>query len=84
MVGFTDSYWVSDLDDQKYTGRYVFTLGSRPITWACKKQSSLTLTSAEAKYRAIVQASKEAMWLQQILSEFGFEKQHPTTLWCDN
>ena len=24
------------------------------------------------------------MWLQQILSEFGFEQQHPTTLWCDN
>lgn len=24
------------------------------------------------------------MWLRQILSEFGFEKQHPTTLWCDN
>ena len=24
------------------------------------------------------------MWLWQILSEFVFEKKHPTTLWCDN
>ena len=24
------------------------------------------------------------MWLWQILSKFGFEQQHPTTLWCDN
>jgi hypothetical protein len=24
------------------------------------------------------------LWLRQILSEFGFEKQHPTSLWCDN
>ena len=24
------------------------------------------------------------MWLRQILSEFGFQQQHPTTLWCDN
>jgi hypothetical protein len=24
------------------------------------------------------------MWLRQILLEFGFEQQHPTTLWCDN
>jgi len=24
------------------------------------------------------------VWLLQILSEFGFQQQHPTTLWCDN
>jgi len=84
LVGFTDSYWVSDLDDQKYTGRYVFTLGSRPITWACKKQSVIFLSSAEAKYRPTIKASKEAMWLRQILSKFGFQHQHLTTLWCDN
>eukprot|EP00253_Pinus_taeda_P024109 PITA_24109 len=38
----------------------------------------------EAEYRGAVEASKEALWLRQILSEFGFEQQHPTTLWCDN
>ena len=84
MVGFIDSYWAGDPDDRKSTVGYVFTLGSGPITWTCKKQSALALSSAEAEYRATVQASKEAMWLRQILSEFGFEQQHPTTLWCDN
>eukprot|EP00253_Pinus_taeda_P020466 PITA_20466 len=63
---------------------YVFTLGSRTITWACKKQSAISLSSAEAKYRGVVEASKEALWLRQILLEFGFQQQHPTTLWCDN
>eukprot|EP00253_Pinus_taeda_P032314 PITA_32314 len=38
----------------------------------------------EAEYRGAVEASREALWLRQILSEFGFEQQHPTTLWCDN
>eukprot|EP00253_Pinus_taeda_P023918 PITA_23918 len=38
----------------------------------------------EAEYRGAVEASKEALWFRQILSEFGFEQQHPTTLWCDN
>ena len=84
LVGFTDSDWAGDPDDRKSTAGYVFTLGSGPITWACKKQSALALSSAEAEYHAAVQASKEAMWLRQILSEFGFEQQHPTTLWCDN
>jgi hypothetical protein len=32
----------------------------------------------------VVNASQEALWLRQILSEFGFQQQHPTSLWCDN
>eukprot|EP00253_Pinus_taeda_P026375 PITA_26375 len=84
LVGFTDSDWDGDPDDRNSTVGYVFTLGSGPITWACKKQGAVSLSSAEAEYRGVVEASKEALWLRQILSEFGFEQQHPTTLWCDN
>eukprot|EP00253_Pinus_taeda_P029013 PITA_29013 len=84
LVGFTDSDWAGDPDDRKSTAGYVFTLGSGPITWACKKQAAISFSSAEAEYRGAVEASKEALWLRQILSELGFEQQHPTTLWCDN
>eukprot|EP00253_Pinus_taeda_P014348 PITA_14348 len=71
-----ESHW----KEAKRTLRYV----RGPITWACKKQAAISLSSAEAEYRGAVEASKEALWLRQILSEFGFEQQHPTTLWCDN
>eukprot|EP00253_Pinus_taeda_P028629 PITA_28629 len=54
LVGFTDSDWVGDPDDQKSTAGYVFTLGSGPITWACKKQSVIYFSSAEAEYRGAV------------------------------
>jgi hypothetical protein len=37
LVGFTDSYWVSDPDDHNSTEGYVFILGSGLVTWACKK-----------------------------------------------
>ena len=72
LAGFTDSDWAGDPDDRKSTAGYVFTLGSGPITWACKKQAAISLSSAEAEYRGAVEASKEALWLHQILSEFGF------------
>jgi hypothetical protein len=32
----------------------------------------------------VVNASQEALWLRQILLEFGFQHHHPTSLWCDN
>eukprot|EP00253_Pinus_taeda_P026575 PITA_26575 len=84
LVGFTDSDWAGDPDDQKSIAGYVFTLGSRPITWACKKQNANSLSSTEEKYCGTIEASKEALWVHQILSEFGFQQQHPNTLWCDN
>jgi hypothetical protein len=65
MVGFTDSYWASDPDDRKSTASYVFSLGSGPVTWACKKQLAIALSSAEVEYRAAVNASQEALWLQK-------------------
>eukprot|EP00253_Pinus_taeda_P015153 PITA_15153 len=72
LVGFTNSDWAGEADDRKSTAGYVFTLGSGPITWACKKQVAISLSSAEVEYRGAVEASKEALWLCQILSEFGF------------
>jgi hypothetical protein len=84
LAGFTDSDWVGNPDDRKSTAGYVFSLGSRPVTWDCKKQQANALSSAEAEYRAAVNSSQEALWLRQILSEFGFQLLHPTNLWCDN
>eukprot|EP00253_Pinus_taeda_P013109 PITA_13109 len=58
---------------EKSTVGYVFTLGFGPIAWACKKQSAISLSSIEAEYCGIVEDSKEALWLRQILLEFGFQ-----------
>jgi hypothetical protein len=68
LVGFIDSDWVGDPDDQNSIAGYVFNLGSRPVTWAYKKQQAIALSSAEAEYQATINASQEALWLQQILS----------------
>ena len=57
LVGFTDLDWVSDPDDQKPTAGYVFSLGTGPVTWVCKKQQALSLSLAEEKYQAVVNAN---------------------------
>ena len=63
LVGFTDSDWVGDLDDRKSTTGYVFSLGYGPVSWDCKKQQALTLSSAEVEYRAAFNVSQEALWI---------------------
>ena len=84
LVGFNDSNWASDPDDRKSIAGYVFSLGSGPVTWAYKKQQALALSLAETEYQATVNAIQESLCLGNILSEFGFEQQQPTPLWCDN
>jgi hypothetical protein len=73
LVGFTNSNWANNHDDQKSTAGYVFSLGSGPVTWAYKKQQAITLSSAEEEYPTTVNASQEFLWLRHILSEFVFE-----------
>ena len=63
LVGFTDSDWTSNPDDRKSTVGYVFSLGSGPVTWACKKQQALSLSPVEAEYQAATNASQEALCL---------------------
>ena len=55
FVGFTDSDWDSDPNDPESTVGYVFILGSRPITWACKKKGSLALSFIEGEYCVALQ-----------------------------
>jgi hypothetical protein len=56
LIGFTYSHWVDDPDDRKSIASYVFKLGLGLVTWACKKQQAIALSSAEVEYRASVNA----------------------------
>ncbi|KAJ4706604.1 Retrovirus-related Pol polyprotein from transposon TNT 1-94 [Melia azedarach] len=49
-----------------------------------KKQSVVSLSSAEAEYRALYHATTELTWLRILLSELGFGPKKPMLLFCDN
>ena len=73
LIGFTDSDWAGDSTDIKSTSGYVFMLVEGPISWSSKKQSAIALSSTEAKYRGVLNAATQCLWLQGILGECGFE-----------
>jgi hypothetical protein len=59
LVGFINSVWVGDPDDWKSISGYVFSLGSRLVTWTCKKQQTIALSLGEEEYRATINARRE-------------------------
>jgi hypothetical protein len=69
LIEFTDSDWDGDKIDHASTSGYSLCLCSRPICWSSKKQVVISLSSAEAEYRGVVNITIQAMWLQYFLTE---------------
>ena len=43
---------------------YLYTLGGFVISWKAMLQSSVTLSTTEAEYKAVTAAAKEGIWLR--------------------
>ncbi|XP_031272861.1 pentatricopeptide repeat-containing protein At1g73400, mitochondrial-like [Pistacia vera] len=69
LVGFVDSDFTGDRDSRKSTTTYCFTLGGNCISWKSKLQPLVALTTTEAKYVALTDGFKEAIWMQGLLTE---------------
>ena len=69
LSGWSDSDWGEDVDNQKSTSGYVYTLAGRAIAWQSKKQTTVALSSTEAEYVAIALLAKERIWIKAILEE---------------
>eukprot|EP00965_Chrysotila_dentata_P130047 4298490-Pleurochrysis_carterae.AAC.1 len=63
LVGFSDSDWAT----RHSTTGYVFIYNRAAISWASKKQASVSLSSCEAKIVAASEATKEAVYLRSLL-----------------
>jgi hypothetical protein len=83
IYGVCDANWINKDVDYHSIGGYVFYLGGGPISWKCKPQSLVALSSMEAEYISLGEAVKEAIWLRGLMKELGFTQQ-PTVIYMDS
>lgn len=76
--------WASDLLDKQSTSGFCVYLGPNLVTWCCKKQATVSRSSAEAEYRSLVIAVAELMWIQSLLRELRVQLPNKPVLFCDN
>ncbi|UYV60538.1 K02A2.6-like [Cordylochernes scorpioides] len=74
LIGFSDADFAGDLDTRKSTTGYVFMLNNGPISWCSQKQNCVSLSTTESEYIAASKATKEAIWLRQLLRELHQEQ----------
>ena len=82
-VGYVDSDYAGNIDDKGPTTGYVFTLSRGPICWRSILQSLIAVSTTEAEYMAVAEATKEALWLKGLVKELGLN-QGGVQLHCDS
>lgn len=84
LVGYSDSDFAADQDTRRSQLGFIYLLNGGPVSWTSTQQKSVSVSTTEAEYVALSEASKEAIWLRRLLSDMGKTQENPTILWGDN
>ena len=84
LIGYCDSDFAGDKDSRRSTTGFVFTFNNGAISWSSKLQATVAASTTEAEYMAAASATKEALWLRELMSTFNINMNSPVEIFCDN
>ncbi|CAI7733105.1 unnamed protein product [Closterium sp. NIES-54] len=79
-----DSSYTDDVETQRSTQGYCFSLGAGAVSWRSTRSSSVASSSAEAEIYAGAMAAQELRWLTFLLADLGEQPRSAPTLYADN
>ena len=83
LLGYSDSDYAGCKVTRKSTTGTCQFIGRSLVSWSSKKQNSVALSTAEAKYVAAGACCVQLLWMKQTLKDFGCELTKISLL-CDN
>lgn len=84
LYGYADATWADDRIERKSNSGRIIYFNGGTISWGCNKQNMVALSSCEAEFISISEASKEVKWLRQLLEEMHEQIETPTKIFEDN
>jgi hypothetical protein len=83
FIAYVDSNYRAYLYKTRSLVSYVFTVGGCAVSWRACLQPTLALSTIEAEYDAVCDASKDVVWLKGLYAEFCGDASC-ITLSCDS
>jgi hypothetical protein len=71
VAGFSDADWANDLDTRRSTTGFVVMLNNGAVSWKSQRQPTVALSTMEAEYMALTEATKEMKWIRALLEEMN-------------
>src|SRR6202035_3453106 len=71
LMAYVDSDWAADKNTRRSVTGYFFKVANSTFCWQSRAQKTIALSSTEAEYMALSDCSRQAIWLQTLLSELG-------------
>ena len=71
VQGYVDADYGGDVDNRRSTTCYIFTVGTTTVSWMSQVQNIVALSTTEAEYVAVTEASKEMIWLLRLVNRVG-------------
>lgn len=84
VSAFSDSDWVGCKETRRLTTGFCTYLGDNLVSWSAKKQTTVSRSSTEAKYRAMAETCAELTWIAFLLCDVHLLQSRPAVLKCDN
>lgn len=84
LIGYSDADWAEDRIDRKSNSGFIFKFNGGTISWACRKQQCVAMSSCESEFIALCEASQETVWLRKLLDDMHEIQNEPTVLHEDN
>ncbi|EDK44043.1 conserved hypothetical protein [Lodderomyces elongisporus NRRL YB-4239] len=83
IYGYTDADYANDKMTRRSVTGFIFKYAGCIITWRSKKQPTVATHTGEAEFMSLCEGAKEALWLNNLLKEFGIQVKE-TIIYEDN
>ena len=70
--------FASDVNSQRSTTSYIFTLGSGAVRWVSRLRKIISLSTKEVEYITVTRTYKELIWPKNFMKELGKEQVSPS------
>lgn len=64
LIGYADANWAENKQDRKSNNGHVFFVFGAAVSWCCRKQPCVALSSTEAEFVSLCEAGQEVIWLR--------------------